>query len=84
MANLIDYRFFINEINVPNAKNNNPGAPIPNGGELETMITKHEPAFLEMILGYEMYKDLRKKRKKPAAPVKKDSVIINKDSVYEE
>ncbi len=59
MANLIDYRFFINEINVPNAKNNNPGAPIPNGGELETMITKHEPAFLEMILGYEMYKDFK-------------------------
>jgi hypothetical protein len=31
-----------------------------------------------------MYKELRKKRKKPTAPVKKDSVIINKDSVYEE
>ena len=33
---------------------------------------------------YEMYKELRKKRKKPVVPVKKDSVIINKDSVYEE
>ncbi len=40
--------------------------------------------FTQLNQGYEMYKDLRKKRKKPAAPVKKDSVIINKDSVYEE
>lgn len=40
--------------------------------------------FTQLNKGYEMYKELRKKRKKPAAPVKKDSVIINKDSVYEE
>ena len=40
--------------------------------------------FTQLNQGYEMYKDLRKKRKKPAAPVKKDSVIVNKDSVYEE
>ncbi len=40
--------------------------------------------FTQLNQGYEMYKDLRKKPKKPAAPVKKDSVIINKDSVYEE
>lgn len=59
MANLIDYRFFVNEINVPNANNNNPSAPIPHGGELETMITKHEPAFLEAILGYGLYKEFK-------------------------
>ena len=40
--------------------------------------------FTQLNKGYEMYKELRKKRKKPAAPVKKDSVIITKDSVYEE
>ena len=40
--------------------------------------------FTQLNQGYEMYKELRKKRKKPAAPVKKDSVIITKDSVYEE
>ena len=40
--------------------------------------------FTQLNQGYEMYKDLRKKRKKTAATVKKDSVIINKDSVYEE
>ena len=40
--------------------------------------------FTQLNQGYEMYKDLRKKRKNPAAPVKKDSVIVNKDSVYEE
>ena len=40
--------------------------------------------FTQLNQGYEMYKELRKKRKKPAAPVKKDSVIVNKDSVYEE
>lgn len=40
--------------------------------------------FTQLNKGYEMYKELRKKRKKPTAPVKKDTVIINKDSVYEE
>ena len=40
--------------------------------------------FTQLNKGYEMYKELRKKRKKPAAPVKKDSIITNKDSVYEE
>jgi lysophospholipase L1-like esterase len=40
--------------------------------------------FTQLNQGYEMYKELRKKRKKPVAPIKKDSVIINKDSVYEE
>jgi hypothetical protein len=40
--------------------------------------------FTQLNQGYEIYKELRKKRKKPAAPVKKDSVIVNKDSVYEE
>ena len=40
--------------------------------------------FTQLNQGYEMYKDLRKKRKKPVTPIKKDSVIINKDSVYEE
>jgi len=40
--------------------------------------------FTQLNQGYEMYKELRKKRKKPAAPVKKDSFIVNKDSVYEE
>ncbi|MQP24827.1 hypothetical protein GFJ94_07085 [Flavobacterium sp. LMO8] len=40
--------------------------------------------FTQLNQGYETYKGLRKKRKKQAAPVKKDSVIINKDSVYEE
>lgn len=40
--------------------------------------------FTQLNQGYEMYKELRKKRKKPAAPVKKDSVIVNKNSVYEE
>lgn len=40
--------------------------------------------FTQLNKGYEMYKELRKKRKKPAVPVKKDSVIITKDSVYEE
>ena len=40
--------------------------------------------FTQLNKGYEMYKELRKKRKKPTAPVKKDTVIITKDSVYEE
>ena len=40
--------------------------------------------FSQLNQGYEMYKELRKKRKKPVTPIKKDSVIINKDSVYEE
>ena len=40
--------------------------------------------FTQLNKGYEMYKELRKKRKTPAAPVKKDSIITNKDSVYEE
>jgi hypothetical protein len=40
--------------------------------------------FTQLNQGYEMYKELRKKRKKLTAPVKKDSVIVNKDSVYEE
>ena len=40
--------------------------------------------FTQLNKGYEMYKELRKKRKKPVAPVKKDSIITNKDSVYEE
>ena len=40
--------------------------------------------FSQLNQGYESYKVLRKKRKKPVAPVKKDSVIINKDSVYDE
>ena len=40
--------------------------------------------FTKLNQGYEMYKELRKKRKKPAVPIKKDSIIINKDSVYEE
>ena len=60
MANHIDYTYFINEIHVPNAKNNNPGAPIPNGGELASMITKHEPKMLECLFGYEMYAEYAK------------------------
>ncbi|UGS20504.1 hypothetical protein [Flavobacterium cyclinae] len=40
--------------------------------------------FTQLNQGYEMYKELRKKRKKAAVPVKKDSVITNKDSVYED
>ena len=40
--------------------------------------------FTQLNQGYETYKGLRKKRKKPVVPIKKDSVIINKDSVYEE
>ena len=40
--------------------------------------------FAQLNQGYEMYKELRKKRKKPVARIKKDSVIINKDSVHEE
>ena len=57
MANHIDYTYFINQINVPNAKNNNPAAPIPNGGELDALITDQEPKFLECLFGYAMYKD---------------------------
>jgi hypothetical protein len=40
--------------------------------------------FTQLNKGYEMYKELRKKRKKTANPVKKDSATIKKDSVYEE
>ena len=40
--------------------------------------------FTQLNQGYETYKGLRKKRKKPVVPIKKDSVIINKDSVYED
>ncbi len=40
--------------------------------------------FTQLNQGYETYKGLRKKRKKPVVPIKKDSVIIKKDSVYEE
>jgi lysophospholipase L1-like esterase len=40
--------------------------------------------FTQLNQGYEMYKELRKKRKKTATPIKKDSIITNKDSVYEE
>jgi lysophospholipase L1-like esterase len=39
--------------------------------------------FTQLNQGYEKYKALRKK-KKPAAPIKKDSVLIKKDSVNEE
>ena len=39
--------------------------------------------FTQLNQGYEKYKALRKK-KKPAAPIKKDSVLIRKDSVNEE
>lgn len=40
--------------------------------------------FTQLNQGYEMYKELRKKRKKPATPIKKDSIITTKDSVYED
>ena len=39
--------------------------------------------FTQLNQGYETYKALRKK-KKPAAPIKKDSAIIKNDSVNEE
>ena len=39
--------------------------------------------FTQLNQGYETYKSLRKK-KKPAAPIKKDSAIIKNDSVNEE
>lgn len=39
--------------------------------------------FLQLNKGYELYKKLRKKRKKSAVPIKKDSLFFNTDSVHE-
>ena len=39
--------------------------------------------FTQLNQGYETYKKLRKKRKRPVAPIKKDSLIFNTDSVHE-
>lgn len=39
--------------------------------------------FNQLDQGYETYKNLRKKRK-PVIPVKKDTVVVKKDSIYEE
>lgn len=76
MANHIDHTYFINEIHVPNAKNNNPGAPIPNGGELESMIAKHEPKMLECLFGYKMYSDYAK------ALVENEETIDNLPAIW--
>ena len=40
--------------------------------------------FTQVNQGYEVYKKLRIKRKKSTSPVKNDSAIITKDSVYED
>ncbi|MCL9769794.1 hypothetical protein NAT47_05135 [Flavobacterium sp. HXWNR69] len=39
--------------------------------------------FTQLNKGYETYKELRKKRKKAVVPVKKDTVLTPKDTVYE-
>ena len=39
--------------------------------------------FNQINQGYETYKNLRKKRK-PATPVKRDTVAVKKDSIHEE
>lgn len=39
--------------------------------------------FIQLNKGYELYKKLRKKRKKSAVPIKKDSLFFNTDSVHE-
>lgn len=39
--------------------------------------------FIQLNKGYELYKKLRKKQKKSAVPIKKDSLFFNTDSVHE-
>lgn len=50
MANLIDKTFFVRDINIPNTTN----AQIL--ATLESYISKHEPKFLQRILGYPLYR----------------------------
>jgi hypothetical protein len=51
MANLIDYTVFVGDINISQRSEAEVAANI------NAYITKHEPIFLECLLGYELYKD---------------------------
>lgn len=53
-ASLIDYTFFIRNINIPNLSTDS--SNIANMQKINSFIAKYEPECLNNILGYELYK----------------------------
>lgn len=53
MASIIDYTYFIRDLNIPNVTGI---SGTPQNDELQSFIDRYEPECLENLLGYELYK----------------------------